>query len=180
MAVLHRATVTPSKSEIVESWLDRQPWGGSGEIETIGSYRFDDPDGEVGVEAILVCRAGRELHVPMTYRAAPLENAEAHLIATMEHSVLGRRWFYDAAGDPVAVDCFTRALAGDQQQATLEVYDGGELVAKRELTVRVRPSVGGMSTAGELRLARVLGEELNGAEQLLATWSDGEAVVAVR
>ncbi|MQA02519.1 MAG: hypothetical protein GEV07_07285 [Streptosporangiales bacterium] len=120
MAILHRATVTPSKPELVESWLDQQPWGGSGEIETIGSYRFDDPEGEVGVEAMLVRRAGRVLQVPMTYRAAPLEHAEAHLIGRAEHSVLGTRWVYDGTRDPVALECFTRALAGEQEQATLD------------------------------------------------------------
>lgn len=180
MAILHRATLTPSKPELVESWLDQQPWGGSGEIETIGSYRFDDPAGEVGVEAILVRRAGRVLQVPMTYRAAPLADAEAHLIGRMEHSALGTRWIYDATGDPVAVDCFTRALAGEQEQATLEVYDGGEFVAVREPDVRVHREAGGSSTAAELRLAQVLGEKLDGAERLLATWFDGEAVVAAR
>lgn len=180
MAILHRATVTPTKSELVESCLDRQPWAGAGEIETIGSYRFDDPEGQVGVEAILVRRAGRILQVPMTYRAAPLADAQAHLIGTMDHSALGPRWIYEAATDPVAVDCFTRALMGEQQQATLQVYDGDELVAVRDPVVRIRREAGGPGSVGEVRLAQVLGDELDGAERLVATWSDGEEIVAVR
>lgn len=180
MAILHRATVTPSKRDLVERWLDGQPWGGSGEIEMIGSYRFDDPDGAVGVEALLVRRAGRQLHVPLTYRGAPLRGAEAHLIGTMDHSVLGTRWIYQAAGDPVAVDCFTRALAGQQEQATLELYEDDQLVAHPEPNVRLhrqsRPAAG----PGDLRLAQVLDDKLDGGERLVATWSDGEAVVAVR
>ena len=180
MAILHRATVTPSKRELVEAWLDQQPWGGAGELETTGSYRLDDPEGEVGVEALLVRRAGRLLHVPMTYRGAPLGGAKAHLMGTMHHSVLGSRWVYEAIADPVAVGCFTRALAGEQDQAALEVYDGEELVARREPDVRVRRQSGSAPTAGDLRLAQVLGEELDGVERLVATWSDGEAVVAVR
>lgn len=180
MAILHRATVTPSKRELVETWLDRQPWSGSGDIETIGSYRFDDPEGAVGVEAILVRRAGRLLHVPMTYRGSPLDGAEAHLIGTMHHSVLGRRWIYEAIGDPVAVGCFKRALAGRQDQATLEVYEGGELVARREPDVRIHRSSGSTAAVGDLRLAQVLGEPLDGFDRLVAKWSEDEAVVAVR
>lgn len=179
MAILHRATLTPSKPEIVASWLDRQPWGGSGEVETIGSYRFDDPEGQVGVEAILVRRDGAVLQVAMTYREAPLDDATAHLIGTLEHSVLGTRWVYDAAGDPVAQGCFTRALAGDQEQASLEVYDGDELIAVRDPDVRVRRETG-EGAPGELRIGQVLGAAPEGAERLVAAWSDGEAVIAVR
>ena len=39
----------------------------------------------------------------MTYRGAPLAGAEEALIGTSEHGVLGTRWIYDAAHDPVAV-----------------------------------------------------------------------------
>ncbi|MGH3728656.1 MAG: maltokinase N-terminal cap-like domain-containing protein [Micromonosporaceae bacterium] len=180
MAILHRATVRPTKPELVLSWLDRQPWGGAGEIDVIGSYRFDDPDGEVGVEAILIRRAASVLHVPMTYRGAPLVDARAQLIGTMHHSVLGKRWIYEATSDPVAVGCFTRALSGHQEQATLDLYEGGELVARREPVVRVRCQPGSAPTPGDLRLATVLGEPLDGREQLVATWPGGEAVVAAR
>ena len=180
MAILHRATVLPSKQELVETWLDRQPWGGSGDLETIGSYRFDDPHGAVGVEAILVRRGGRVLQVPMTYRGAPLEEADEHLIATIDHSVLGMRWVYEAAWDPVAVGCFMRALTGHQQQAALEIDDGSELVGEREPDVRVRRQSGSTPAAGHLRIAEVLRERLDGFELLVATWAGGEAVVAVR
>jgi hypothetical protein len=54
MAILHRASVTPSKRELAEAWLDEQPWAVDGGVEMLGSYRFDDPAGEVGVEAMLV------------------------------------------------------------------------------------------------------------------------------
>ena len=180
VAILHRATLTPTKPEIVATWLDRQPWGRSGEIKVIGSYRFDDPDGAVGVEAFLVRRETSLLHVPMTYRGAPLGGAEAHLIDTMHHSVLGKRWIYEATSDPVAVACFARALSGQQEQATLELYDGDELVARRDPVVRIRRRLGSALTAGDLRLAEALGEPLDGRAQLVAKWPDGEAVVAAR
>ncbi len=48
MAIVYKATVRPSKQAIVTDWLDQQPWGGSGAVEVLGSYRFDDPDGRWG------------------------------------------------------------------------------------------------------------------------------------
>lgn len=56
------------------------------------SFRYDDPEGEVGIETLIVRVAdGELLHVPVTYRGAPLEGAEPWLMGTMEHSVLGSR-----------------------------------------------------------------------------------------
>lgn len=180
MAILHRATVTPTKAELVASWLDRQPWGGVGGVDVIGSYRFDDPEGAVGVEAFMVRRGASLLHVPMTYRGAALDGSEAHLIGTMDHSVLGKRWIYEAINDPVAVACFSRALSGQQKQATLDLYDGDDLIARREPVVRVHRRVDGASTVGDLRLAKVIDGVLDGREKLVATWHGGEAVVAAR
>ena len=180
MAILHRATLTPSKAELIERWLDRQPWGGRGEVEIAGTYRFDDPDGAVGVEAFVVRRATRRLHVALTYRGAPLDGAEEHLVGTMDHSVLGQRWIYDAGHDPVAVACYERVLAGRQEQASLEVYDGDELVARREPSVLLHRREVPDLPVGDLRLATVLDEPLEGRELLVAAWSAGEAVVAAR
>ncbi|GAB2883052.1 CG0192-related protein [Nocardioides pacificus] len=180
MAILHRATLTPSKPELLTSWLDRQPWGGTGEITVVGTYRLDDPAGEVGVEAFIVRRGASLVHVALTYRGAPLVGAEAHLVGTMEHSVLGRRWVYDAAADPVALACFEGALTAQQEQARLEVYDGDELVERRELDVRLERRGDTASPTEGLRIATVLGELSDGRDQLVAIWADGEAVVATR
>ena len=55
MALFHRATLAPTKGELIATWAPTQPWGPSpdGPIEVIGSYRFDDPDGRVGIETHL-------------------------------------------------------------------------------------------------------------------------------
>ena len=140
MAIIHRtATVTPTKRDLVAAWLDGQPWGADGPVEVLGSYRFDDPAGEVGVEAILVRRGDRLLQVPMTYRSAPLAGGETHLVGTMQHSVLGKRWIYDAVGDPVSVGCFVRAVRGEQEQAEMELWDRDTLLGRRDSAVRLRP-----------------------------------------
>lgn len=175
MAIIHRATLTPTKLELARPWLDRQPWGGAGEPEVIGSYRFDDPDGEVGLEAMLIRRGDVVLHVPMTYRAAPLQELEDHLIGTTQHSVLGERWVYAAAGDPVALGCYARALAGEQDQAVLEVYDGDTLVEVREQTIRL--TLTEPSSEPDVRLAQVV-DEVDGPHRLVATWAGGSGAVA--
>jgi hypothetical protein len=102
MAVFHRATITPTKQEIIAAWAPTQSWGPSNddEIEVIGSYRFDDPDGRVGMETHLIRANDVLMQVPLTYRDQPLEGAEEALISNMEHSALGTRWVYDGVRDP--------------------------------------------------------------------------------
>jgi hypothetical protein len=190
MAIIHKtATVTPTKPELVAAWLDGQPWDADGPIEVLASYRFDDPAGEVGVEALLVSRGGRLLHVPMTYRSAPLAGHESFLVGTMHHSVLGKRWIYDAAGDSVSAGCYVRALRGEQEQAEMELWDGDTLIGRRESTVRLRsePAQPGPDPtevavvdvdAVDLRIARLIGPELSGTRQLLVEWPDGRGAVA--
>jgi hypothetical protein len=105
MARFHRATITPTKAELIAQWAPTRPWGPSADdpIDVIGSYRFDDPDGRVGMETHLVTAGGTLFQVPLTYRDAPLAGAEDALITEMEHSVLGTRWVYDGLRDPQLV-----------------------------------------------------------------------------
>ena len=49
MAVIHRATLTPGKLELLAGWLPARPWcPGVEDLRQLGAYRFDDPAGEVG------------------------------------------------------------------------------------------------------------------------------------
>lgn len=172
MAILHATSISPSKAEILENLF-------GGPVEILGTYRFDDPDGEVGVEGLIATAPGGLRHVVMTYRGAPLDGAGEHLLTTMEHGVLGQRWVYDGLGDPVAVACFERALRGEQQQAVLQVFDGAELVDTRDPTVRVALVEGNRSDIRGLAVAGDLAEPLpSDGAHLHATWDGGEAVVA--
>ena len=83
MALFHRATITPTKGELIAEWIPTRPWGPStsDSIDVIGSYRFDDPEGRVGMETHLVAAGGALLQVPLTYRDEPLDGAEDALIA---------------------------------------------------------------------------------------------------
>lgn len=109
MGTFHAATITPTKAELITAWAPTQPWGpdDGGALDLIGSYRIDDPEGQVGMEVHLAVAGGVVFQVPLTYRDAPLEGAEAAFVAEMDHSVLGRRWVYDGLGDPT----FTSMLA---------------------------------------------------------------------
>ncbi|MBO9555044.1 hypothetical protein [Cellulomonas sp.] len=137
MALIHRATISPTKAELLREWVPAQPWG-QPEVELVGAYRFDDPDGEVGIEThVLASPDGRLLQVPLTYRGAPSAGADAFLVCTMEHSVLGRRWIYDATGDPVYARVLASVLLAGVGQAA-ELVEGAD--APREPSMRVTGS----------------------------------------
>jgi hypothetical protein len=140
MALLHRATLVPGKLDLIGGWAPKQPWfegDAHAAFETVASFRFDDPDGEVGVETLLV-RAGDGpvLQIPLTYRNEELPGASEWFIGTMEHSVLGTRWVYDAVGDPVYLTELARAIltGGTEVELWIEI-DG--VMTKREPTARV-------------------------------------------
>ena len=130
MAIIYEASLNPTKAQLLERILGQA-------VTVLGTYRFDDPGGEVGVEAFIVRSGARTEHVVLTYRGAPFEGGEEDLVSTMEHSVLGRRWVYNGTGDPVAVACFRRALRGEQDQAVEEVWDNGQRIGTRAPTVRI-------------------------------------------
>ncbi|PRY67195.1 hypothetical protein B0I08_10790 [Glaciihabitans tibetensis] len=179
MAILHPAQVTPSKIELVQSWAPQQPFfkgDVAAELSVIASFRYDDPQGEVGIETLIVrVPEGELLHVPVTYRGAPLEGGEPWLIGTMEHSVLGSRWVYDAAGDPVYIAEIASAAFSGATEVDQFVNVDGVLVPKASTAHAVGtgavvrtfavPSPGSVSTsfdgratvveAGDLRLAIV-------------------------
>ncbi len=128
MAILYRATLAPSKVELLSAWVPSRLWSagtGDGPLTVLGSYRFDDPGGEVGLETMLLQTAGGQvLQVPVTYRAEPMDAAPGVLIGTTEHSVLGRRWVYDACADPVYVRALATVILTGGSQAELLVVTG--------------------------------------------------------
>lgn len=130
MAILHRATLKPSKLELLLAHLVKFPMLVStsvSDFSLLGSYRFDDPAGKVGLESHLVSAGSAPVvHVPLTYREAPLVGADEWLVDTMEHSVLGTRWIYNACGDPVYVQELVRAIftGGTQVEQFVETDDG--------------------------------------------------------
>ena len=182
MALLHRATLTPSKPELLAAWVPRQPWAsGLPPLVPFGGYRLDDPAGEVGLEGILLrSEDGSEdgsvvVHVPLTYRGASLEGAEEHLLGTTEHSVLGTRWVYDATADPVFVATLTSIVAegGGGAEEYFEV--DGERVT-REPKVRIS---GSGTAPDELEVVHVVARGPEGDAALTGQWDGGDGVLVV-
>nr|WP_141631206.1 1,4-alpha-glucan branching protein GlgB [Mobilicoccus pelagius] len=122
MAKLHDAALFPSKLELLEAWLPFQRWfrgTHTPQLRRLGGYRLDDPAGEVGVETLVVADDSGDrpivYQVPVTYRSEPLVGGERALVGTMEHSVLGTRYVYDAPHDPVYATLLLGILTGAEQ-----------------------------------------------------------------
>jgi hypothetical protein len=142
MALIHRATLRPTKIELLAEWLPTRDWftGSAEAMERVAAYRFDDPADTVGIETMLV-RAGGDAtgpvwQVPLTYRDAPLDGGDRWLLGTAEHSTLGRRWIYDGTGDPVYAAALASAILGNTGQADEFMQTDNGLVP-RELTMDI-------------------------------------------
>ncbi|MFC7495204.1 MULTISPECIES: CG0192-related protein [unclassified Nocardioides] len=180
MALLHHATLTPTKPELLATWIPRQPWAeGLPGLTPFGGYRLDDPAGEVGMEGIMLRSADGSVvaHVPLTYRAEPLEGAEDHLVGTTEHSVLGTRWVYDATGDPVWIATVTATV--------LEGGSGAEEYFKVDGRKQTREPKVAVTGSGEtvVRPEVVVVHEVGTAPEsdavLHGRWDGGEGVLVV-
>jgi hypothetical protein len=139
MALFHLATITPTKADLIAEWVPSQPWGPPADAPTkvIGSYRFDDPDGRVGMETHLVMAGDTLLQVPLTYRDEPLEGADDAFIVEMQHSVLGTRWVYDGLRDPrLVVMLAAVAMTGQGEALGMAVYDGRWYIAPSNVRIQ--------------------------------------------
>jgi Maltokinase N-terminal cap domain len=196
MAIVHRTTLVPGKLDLLRNWLPAQSWyvrtaAARPELSRAGGFRLDDPDGEVGIEFMIVLNqaAGDTAAylVPMTYRGSPLADADDALIGTTEHGVLGTRWIYDGARDQVLITQLaelTQGRAQAQAQSQSSTPDP---------TVHSRPVPGSLeATAAKLKIAIVrplipadsnLDADLGpaGVGHVSATWTaaDGSQVRSV-
>src|SRR5436305_5780286 len=201
MAIYHRATITPTKTEVIAQWAPTQSWGPSASdpIEVVGSYRFDDPDGRVGMETHLVTAGGVLFQVPLTYRDEPLDGAEDGFISEMQHSVLGQRWVYDGLRDPKFVVMLAGVtMTGQGEALGRVVYDGRWYSAPSEVRIQgggwtqERVAVDGFTLEADDSGASVLGNDrfeltlyrrpvsgLRPAMALTATWTGQQDAVVL-
>jgi maltokinase-like protein len=155
MAIIHSTTMSPTKLELLASWLPTQPWyrdqGREPDLARAGGFRLDDPQGEVGIEFMVVADGSGERAVtylvPMTYRASALASAHGALIGTAEHGVLGRRWIYDGVHDPVLVAQLVALIQGDAEPQAQSVSNTADP------TVISEPVTSGSLTAVESAVA---------------------------
>ena len=139
MGTFHRATITPTKAELIAAWAPTRSWGppAEAEIEVVGAYRFDDPDNRVGMETHLVRADGTLFQVPLTYRDEPLAGAEDAFVGEMEHSALGTRWVYDGLGDERFVVMLAAVTMTGQGEAIGMVHhDGRWHIAPTNVRIR--------------------------------------------
>lgn len=179
MAEVHRdATLTPNKLELLTPWLPTRRWysgkSASGEpvtptLRQFGGFRLDDPGGRVGLEVLLVqdfSGAAPVLYqVPLSYRDAPLAGADDALVGTLEHSVLGTRWVYDATADPVFAGALIDLLVGRTRAQHRSVSDTEE------------PSVSATTLGPASHIHLVAHEVLTGEQSntsLLCTLADAD------
>jgi maltokinase len=164
MAEIHqKSSLSPTKLELLPVWMATQRWyaakGRVPRLRRLWSWRLDDPAGEVGIETLLVVDEGGAepvvYQVPLTYRGAPLDGAQHALVGTTEHSVLGRRWVYDGAHDPVYA---AQLLALVLEQATPQAATESDTPEPAVVAAR-HPS---WKSITQLRGSRVLsGEQSN-------------------
>jgi len=206
MAIIHRATLQPTKLELIAGWLPSRPWfadDDTAELAQVGAFRFDDPAGEVGLQVVIVRATpdGPLYQVPLTYRDAPLEGATDALVGETAHSVLGTRYVYDGCHDPVFVGELVRTvLTGDHEVDELLEADGETTTLPKSMHARGSgqpmaavplPDALEVTSAGgdgsltvvragsvEVTVPRVLvpGTTIDGASTLVGEWDDGRSV----
>jgi hypothetical protein len=200
MAIVYpNAELEPGKRELMDAWLPSRPWfDGHPGRKPVGSFRFDDPAGEVGMEGFLLGGEGQStLFLPLTYRSAELPGAEEHLVGTTEHSDLGTRWVYDGAIDPVFVQSLVTTILTGATGVDQE-YDLGNGPESTPTNAQVRgsgtpgadvPTVGTVTCrddgpltvvdAGSVQvlLARVVGTAITATQTLAVSWKGGEDIV---
>ncbi len=138
MGLFHKATITPSKQEVLAAWVPTQSWCPHPEapVEMIGGYRFDDPEGQVGMETALVLNDGVVLNVPMTYRAEPVESNADGLVADFHHSALGQRWVYDGMTEDLYVTMLAAvSLTGQGEALGMVMHEGAWIVAPSNIRI---------------------------------------------
>ena len=149
MATIHDTTMSPGKLDLLTGWLPVQPWylasGGEPELTKAGGFRLDDPEGEVGIEFMVVTdRSGDSpvtYQVPLTYRGRALTGAGDGLIGTAQHGVLGPRWIYDGTRDPVLVAQLVALIQGAAEPQAQNVSN------TPDPTVTSKPVTSGSLTA---------------------------------
>jgi hypothetical protein len=138
MGVFHRATITPTKAEVLAQWSPTQPWGpdSEAEVEVVGAFRFDDPDNQTGIETHLISAGGVLYQVPLTYRNEPLAGAEDAFVCEVVHSELGTRYVYDGLGDPRYLLMLAAvAMTGQGEALGMVYFDGSWRIAPANVRI---------------------------------------------
>ena len=164
------AELRPTKIELLTEWLPTQPWfdGDPTHLERVAAFRLVDPDGEVGLDCMIIASGGAVFHVPVTWRAEPLDGGD--LVGTLEHSVLGQRYCYDGPSDPVYVAELARVIREADTDA--DVLAEGDVEARAHtMTVHGTGSANGRKLKNDPLILRKLDGIWPEADaHLVGTW----------
>lgn len=167
------ATLHPSKLELIAEWLPGQWWfdGDAGDLEVVARFRFVDPEGEVGLDCMLIRSTDAVYHIPVTWRSRPLDGGA--LIGTLEHSELGTRFCYDAQTDPVYLKELTRVIV--EQDSDADVVEVGSSTPRpKNITVFGSGLVEGETSGYPHVIHKLVREPINDVVgQLMGQWSLG-------
>lgn len=171
MSQISDTTMNPGKGELIAAWLPLQSWYGGApipELTVVGGFRLDDPAGEVGMEFLFISETSTgtptTYQVPLAYRGAPCEEAAPGLLGTSEHGVLGTRWIYDGANDPVLMAQAAELLAG----RAVAQHRSDSFVVADNVTVVPGKVTGGPAPI----LVRILESGVDGADGgVTASWT---------
>ena len=108
----------PDVASLLQPWIARQRWyvgsGSAPALEYAGHLRFPDPEGEVGIDVVLLRdRCGPSpvtYQVPLTARREPVPELEHALITATEDEARDRWWIYDGPHDPAYVAALLAAI----------------------------------------------------------------------
>lgn len=172
MGIIYATTMDPTKTELLTAWLPHQEFfigAGTPQLETVGGFRLEDPAGEVGMEFIIAIDRQDSVtyHLPLSYRGAAFPGGEAHLLGTSEHGVLGLRYIYDGAGDPVWNQCVRDLFAGNSTPQHQNISDTDE--PRVSLT---RPA----AAAGSIEIIRRPVTGSGPGSEVIGLWQDLDGV----
>lgn len=168
------ATLTPSKMELLRAWMPTQRWfvGDPATLRRAAGFRLVDPDGEVGLDCMVITTGEESYFVPVTWRDATLDVGD--LIGTLQHSVLGLRYCYDAPTDPVFVHEASRLIREADHEADLRDARGAQLpITMTAHGTGALPGEGHRLEVMRL-LIRTVPTPDNAAGSLIGRWTDHE------
>ncbi|MGD7733063.1 maltokinase N-terminal cap-like domain-containing protein [Propionibacteriaceae bacterium G57] len=188
VSVIHpSAVLKPSKVELLKQWLPQQEWFTTdvADLDVLERFRFVDPEGEVGLEVMLLTVGDDIFQVPLTYRGAPRDDADGDdLVGLIDHSVLGTRWVYDGMTDPVFLAELERVIRDADTSADKQAHGSDEVIPP-SIDVRGTGVLEGHDPVGELEVVGLVTDEPyeDAAGRLVAVLGEGaerrEVVLAV-
>ena len=165
MATVYETTLQPTKLELLAGWIGDQRWytgkAHTPDLARLGFYRFDDPDGEVGIEVLVVADSGGDgepvvYQVPVTWHGQRVAALEHALIGTTEHGTLGTRYAYDGCHDPAFAEQMLRCIVTGSTQVPLQIHDKDGNVTQQQTAVRIKGSGARHTVMPRVERSRVL------------------------